>query len=420
MRIAVAACQRHLRLDSMSELALPAGLVPVPADAGRAAELAGGIDLARNADSRGDVTPHGRPGADFQAVLAAQLASVRPVVSGMGDTAWEPLPAGVAADLAPAEASLIPAVREAIGLPGAPAQRDNAAQPDNAARRLDMTSPAVDLAQLLGGPVAVPGAPVVADVPQPGANDATAPARLAATPLDSGWAPATAAIPGRSSPGAAADFAALQAEPAAVIAAPARLGSAGAPEAAAVAVVAEAVVPSSGSASGDAVQEPGAGSAAHPTTDAAPRAREASAVAQPPVQLASRGFGEDVANRVLWMASQRQQVAELRIDPPQLGPLEVRLSIENDQASLSLLSAHGAVRDALQAHLPRLQEMLLNAGVDLVSVHVGTHDAGQQPRWSDARAAQTAADMQGAPAQASAAVEPVLVRGGFGLVDVYA
>jgi hypothetical protein len=64
--------------------------------------------------------------------------------------------------------------------------------------------------------------------------------------------------------------------------------------------------------------------------------------------------------------------------------------------------------------------MLLNAGVDLISVHVGTHDAGQQPRWSDAPAPQTAADMQGAAARASAAVDPVLVRGGLGLVDIYA
>jgi flagellar hook-length control protein FliK len=93
--------------------------------------------------------------------------------------------------------------------------------------------------------------------------------------------------------------------------------------------------------------------------------------------LGGREFGADLGNRLVWMATHNHQVAELRIDPPQLGPVELRLSIANDQASLSISSPHAAVRDAIQANLPRLQDMLQGLGINLGSVSVGTEAFGQ-------------------------------------------
>jgi flagellar hook-length control protein FliK len=132
-----------------------------------------------------------------------------------------------------------------------------------------------------------------------------------------------------------------------------------------------------------------------------------------PVRMGARSFAEDVGSRVAWMISNRQQIAELRVDPPQLGPVEVRLSIAGDQASLTLLSPHAAVRDALQANLPRLQEMLTGAGVDLGSVHVGTHD-----RSRDSHRQQQAHDQ--VPAWANLPVREAVLLAGRGLVDTYA
>jgi flagellar hook-length control protein FliK len=150
-------------------------------------------------------------------------------------------------------------------------------------------------------------------------------------------------------------------------------------------------------------------------------ARMADATARPaeraplevPVRMGTRSFAEDVGSRVAWMVSNRQQIAELRVDPPQLGPVELRLSITGDQASLTLLSPHAAVRDALQASLPRLQEMLAGAGVDLGSVHVGTHE-----RSRDGHAQQQG--QHEAPAWVSLPIGEAVVLVGRGLVDTYA
>jgi flagellar hook-length control protein FliK len=136
------------------------------------------------------------------------------------------------------------------------------------------------------------------------------------------------------------------------------------------------------------------------------------------VRMHTPAFADDVGQRVLWMASNRMQSAELRVDPPQLGPVEVRLTLAGDQASLTLLSAHASVRDALQAGLPRLQEMLVGAGIDLGSVHVGSHAPGHEPGAQPHPRAEQQVPWMTASETASAGESQVALR--RGLVDTYA
>jgi flagellar hook-length control protein FliK len=136
--------------------------------------------------------------------------------------------------------------------------------------------------------------------------------------------------------------------------------------------------------------------------------------------VASREFGADVGNRLVWMAAHNHQVAELRVDPPQLGPVEVRLSIANDQASLSIVSPHAAVRDAIQASLPRLQDMLQGLGITLGNVSIGAEGSGHGnfDRSGGDRAAEHPLPSQVYPLQGAAAMLPL--RAGTGVIDVYA
>jgi flagellar hook-length control protein FliK len=154
--------------------------------------------------------------------------------------------------------------------------------------------------------------------------------------------------------------------------------------------------------------------------EAVARAPAASPLYAGAVPVHSARFADEVGNRIVWMAGHTQQVAELRLDPPQLGPLEVRLSISGEQATLTLLSAQPAVRDALQASLPRLMEMMHGAGIDLGSVFVGAQSSGQHP--GDGAPEHSGAgplrmletDLAAASAGAG------LIRVAHGAVDVYA
>jgi len=82
------------------------------------------------------------------------------------------------------------------------------------------------------------------------------------------------------------------------------------------------------------------------------------------------GWGDAVGQKVLWMARQNITSADLRLDPPDLGTIHVRVSIQNDQAQISFSSAQPVVREALDQHSARLREMLAEQGMTQVDVDV--------------------------------------------------
>lgn len=92
--------------------------------------------------------------------------------------------------------------------------------------------------------------------------------------------------------------------------------------------------------------------------------------------LASPAWGEDFSQKISWMVSQKNQVAELHLNPPNLGPLDVVLKISDNQATALFASPHAAVRDAVESALPKLRELLADNGIMLSNATVGE----QSPR----------------------------------------
>ena len=72
-----------------------------------------------------------------------------------------------------------------------------------------------------------------------------------------------------------------------------------------------------------------------------------------------------LADRFAMIARARGGVAELKLNPPSLGTMEVRVSLEADKAHVHFVSANPAVRDVLEAAMPRLREALAQDGLSL-------------------------------------------------------
>lgn len=89
-------------------------------------------------------------------------------------------------------------------------------------------------------------------------------------------------------------------------------------------------------------------------------------------------WGNEFAQKIIWMNSNQQQVAEIHLNPANLGPVEVMLSITQDQATAQFVSPHAAVREAIQDALPRLKEMLADSGIQLGNVTVGAESSQQE------------------------------------------
>jgi flagellar hook-length control protein FliK len=77
------------------------------------------------------------------------------------------------------------------------------------------------------------------------------------------------------------------------------------------------------------------------------------------------------------MLGRQEQKIEMQLNPPNLGPMEVRLNLAQDQASVVFSSQNAAVREALAAAMPKLTTLLADQGFTLTNVQVAS-DSLQQ------------------------------------------
>jgi flagellar hook-length control protein FliK len=94
-------------------------------------------------------------------------------------------------------------------------------------------------------------------------------------------------------------------------------------------------------------------------------------------------WGQGVGEQLALMVQGNLQTAEIKLNPAHLGPMEIRLSLNHDQASVTFISAHAAVRDALDAAMPRLRDMLEQQGINLANVDVSAQSGGHQQTPDD-------------------------------------
>lgn len=398
-----------------SPVIAPANVVaPASADSGNLASAGpAGVDAA----------------ADFAALLLAQVSAQ----------------AQLAADPELAELAALPTAEpadELTGEPPADAAADQSAN-DLAALLAAIVQPAAEpVAPIVAGnpTIVVPpapsdsgAAPTATAAAMPAALPIAPPAALPATPAagQSGSSPSAGAAPPKTAAAApesplqatsakfadvAARLPATGTEPAAPAnktAAPEPLSSAAAPAPATGGTAGEAST--SGPATGAyATIQPALGRAAVHTP--------APTTAHLDTPLGDARWAADFGQRIVWLARQDVQAAQLSINPPHLGPIEISLTLGADQANAVFSSAHVEVRTALEAALPRLREMLASAGISLGDAQVNSQSQ-QQAGQHGQSAAGSSRWFAGSILEASAdGTASGLLRQGaaVGLIDTFA
>lgn len=108
----------------------------------------------------------------------------------------------------------------------------------------------------------------------------------------------------------------------------------------------------------------------------APSQRDASLSVPTPIH--DQRWSGDFANKIVWLASNNKQSAELTLNPPHMGSIEISLNMDRDKATATFFSANPEVRDTIEAALPRLREMFAGAGVELGQANVSSESFRQQ------------------------------------------
>jgi|SRR5271166_790233 len=178
----------------------------------------------------------------------------------------------------------------------------------------------------------------------------------------------------------------------------------------------------------------GSAAAAAPSGNDGGAAALAASANQPPVAISEAGsaglakidaginspeFSQALADRVSYMAGNNLNGATLQVSPPQLGPIELRVSVENGHAQVWLSSHNPATLDALQSSTPKLREMLSSQGFTQVSVDVSQRSFQDRSAYRENSQWTPASENDAAPALAAvgASGSP---RAALGVLDAYA
>ncbi|MCY9872296.1 flagellar hook-length control protein FliK [Vibrio barjaei] len=87
--------------------------------------------------------------------------------------------------------------------------------------------------------------------------------------------------------------------------------------------------------------------------------------------IAPREFAVDVASKlgVMIKSTNKESVATLRLDPPELGRIEVKVRTDGERSSVTLNSQQAVTRELVGASIERLRAELVSSGLDVSVSH---------------------------------------------------
>lgn len=155
--------------------------------------------------------------------------------------------------------------------------------------------------------------------------------------------------------------------------------------------------------------------------------QDAASTSPPPgiaAHLNESAWPKQFGDKVVWMAKNDQQSAQININPPQLGPIQITLNLSGDQATLAFASPHAEVRQVIESALPQLKEMLSSAGINLGQSDVGANLSQQNQAhvFQGANGNRSANENAILPANEKAAsiAGSAVIHRGRGMVDLFA
>lgn len=131
--------------------------------------------------------------------------------------------------------------------------------------------------------------------------------------------------------------------------------------------------------------------------------------------VGSAAWDDELGSKLTWMTQNGLQTGSLRVSPEHLGPVEVKISVQNGDASVWFGATHPDTRAALEQALPHLREMFASQGMTLTDSGVSREPPRNQTKSQSPQSVSAVSAVGSADVSASAAV-----RMSLGLVDTYA
>ncbi|WP_017220974.1 flagellar hook-length control protein FliK [Moritella dasanensis] len=103
------------------------------------------------------------------------------------------------------------------------------------------------------------------------------------------------------------------------------------------------------------------------------------------VHLNNNLASSELNEKIAIMAGKELQTATIRLDPAELGSMNIKLVVQNDQINVTIQAQNNQSRDLLEQQMPRLREMLQQQGMTLGDTQVQADSGQQQSGFQQAR-----------------------------------
>lgn len=99
---------------------------------------------------------------------------------------------------------------------------------------------------------------------------------------------------------------------------------------------------------------------------------------QQPVNIAKSDAAKALFNKANMLLNLNLKEAEIRLDPPELGSMQIRIRSDAEQAQINFVVQSQQVKDVLEQSMGRLKEMLAEQGINLGESSVSEQGQGDQ------------------------------------------
>jgi flagellar hook-length control protein FliK len=137
-----------------------------------------------------------------------------------------------------------------------------------------------------------------------------------------------------------------------------------------------------------------------------------------PVDAHAARWHEALASRIQWLVDHEIGEAQIKLNPPELGALDVKISMLDDKTYVQMTAHTSAGRDELSQSLPRLRELMSASGLDLGGATVS--DGRDQGSGRQAAASPVVRAALFAPSVEAPAESPRSRLGSSSAIDLFA
>ncbi len=136
-----------------------------------------------------------------------------------------------------------------------------------------------------------------------------------------------------------------------------------------------------------------------------------------------QSFPSSMGERLAWLVNKEQRLAQIRLDPPELGRLQIALSVDGDQVSVQFHASGTAVKDLILQQVDRLRTAMAGHDLNLVNVNVSTggdSQSGAKYQLASTPSSVSSGQVDDNPSDAETLAETQGGSSGYGLLDTFA